>query len=86
MNTIECVFFLVLIGLEIHGDLPLFDISMRTRPRRQWRSLMVRTGFVFVCNDISVCVYVNAIVSGRVVDGREIMVKFAKYGPDAERM
>jgi hypothetical protein len=24
--------------------------------------------------------------SGRVVDGREIMVQFAKYGPNAERM
>jgi splicing factor, arginine/serine-rich 2 len=25
-------------------------------------------------------------VAGRVVDGREIMVQFAKYGPNAERM
>lgn len=25
-------------------------------------------------------------LDGRVVDGREIMVQFAKYGPNAERM
>jgi hypothetical protein len=25
-------------------------------------------------------------VSGRVVDGREITVQFAKYGPNAEKM
>jgi hypothetical protein len=28
----------------------------------------------------------SALFAGRVVDGREIMVQFAKYGPNAERM
>lgn len=28
----------------------------------------------------------GVLVAGRVVDGREIMVQFAKYGPNAERM
>jgi hypothetical protein len=26
------------------------------------------------------------LFAGRLVDGREIMVQFAKYGPNAERM
>jgi arginine/serine-rich splicing factor 2 len=26
------------------------------------------------------------LISGRMVDGREITVQFAKYGPNAERM
>lgn len=33
----------------------------------------------FVANDIF-------FLAGRVVDGREITVQFAKYGPNAERM
>ncbi|GFZ10046.1 serine/arginine-rich splicing factor-like protein, putative [Actinidia rufa] len=32
------------------------------------------------------CLYTCLNLSGRVVDGREIMVQFAKYGPNAERM
>jgi len=30
--------------------------------------------------------YFGFFLLGRVVDGREIMVQFAKYGPNAERM
>ena len=30
--------------------------------------------------------FVRVLFAGRVVDGREFMVQFAKYGPNAERM
>lgn len=34
-----------------------------------------------ICYSLDVSTYV-----GKLVDGREIMVQFAKYGPNAERM
>jgi hypothetical protein len=35
---------------------------------------------------LMICCLSFFFFSGRVVDGREIMVQFAKYGPNAERM
>jgi arginine/serine-rich splicing factor 2 len=42
--------------------------------------LSVNFGFFY-------CIWnLKFFISGRMVDGREITVQFAKYGPNAERM
>lgn len=75
------------VGPVIPEVLHLFGISMLMRPKRQWRSLMVPF-FPTLSNekyDVTLVLLVS-FLSGRNVDGREIMVQFAKYGPNAERM
>lgn len=85
------VFWLV-IGPENHEVSLLFGISMRTRHRRRWKSSMV--SFIFSNSESTIILlagFIHLFVYftfslGKIVDGREIMVQFAKYGPNAERM
>lgn len=39
----------------------------------------------YFCTEVA-CLLMWMFISGREVDGREITVQFAKYGPNAERM
>lgn len=44
-----------------------------------------------ICSSCVLCVWIVVhlwcvLFAGKLVDGREIMVQFAKYGPNAERM
>lgn len=90
-------FLFVIIGLVILEVLHLYDISMRMRHRKLWIGSMVTlpaTSFFLYwlwycidCVDNSLQLYgISLLIAGRVVDGREITVQFAKYGPNAERM
>lgn len=74
--------------------LPLFDTNMPMRHKRLLIGLMV---LAFLCFYYEFVLFGNIwwvkllilymfLIAGRVVDGREIAVQFAKYGPNAEKM
>lgn len=77
------------LGLVIRVVLHLFAISIKMKLTKQWRGLMVKIVqilFLFVLLVTGLNMKRPLFVSGRVVDGREITVQFAKYGPNAEKM
>ena len=79
------------IGPESREVSRLFGINTRTRHKRRSKSSTV--SFTFP-NSIATSMLEAGVLFivhfycllGKIVDGREIMVQFAKYGPNAERM
>lgn len=78
------------IGLGNPVVLPLFDTSMLMKHRRLWIGLMVFSlSYWSTYYENIYCIFGGSLyccLVGRVVDGREMAVQFAKYGPNAEKM
>lgn len=78
------------LGLVIRVVLRLFDISIKMKLIKLWKGLMVNYinifSFCVLGDEFRFMKRLCLFVSGREVDGREITVQFAKYGPNAEKM